>query len=107
MVFVYFDLLRSAASTWATSRPPLRLDQRHRDGLGLQVHAHPQRVVHAAFRALARLAAENLDGSGGLLAPDQIFGLAARVDCRIDELGARIRLVQEFIGSKMGASEGI
>lgn len=31
-MFVYFDLLRSAASTWATSRPPLRLDQRHRDG---------------------------------------------------------------------------
>ena len=70
----------------------LGLDERHGDRLRLRVDLDAQRVVDAPLRLLARLAADDLDGAGGLLAPDQVLGPAASVEGRIDQLGASVGL---------------
>jgi hypothetical protein len=47
---------------------------------------------------LARLAADDLDGARRLLAANEILGLAARVDGRVDELGAGISFGECHLG---------
>ena len=70
----------------------LGFDQRHGHRLRIRSDFDPQHIVHAPLGLLARLAVDDLDRAGGLLAPNQILGPAARVESGVDQFGAGIRL---------------
>ncbi|MBI1845356.1 MAG: hypothetical protein HY294_04095 [Candidatus Rokubacteria bacterium] len=66
-------------------------DQRHRDGLARGIDPHAQDVVDASASPPARATVHDLDGAGRFLAADQVFRPAARVQGRVDQLGASVR----------------
>jgi hypothetical protein len=71
----------------------LGLDQGDRDGLRVRVDLDAQGVIHLAPGAAAALAAQDLDGAGRLLAPDEVLGPAPLVDGRVEQLGPGVGFV--------------
>src|SRR5207247_126343 len=51
----------------------LRLNKRHGNGLGLGIHLDAKCVINAALGLFPWLSVNDLDGSGGFLAPDKVF----------------------------------
>ena len=72
----------------------LGLDDGDGYGLGVEVNSDAEGVVHAALGALARPAVNDLDGPGGFLALDKVFGPASSMNGRVDEFGAGVRFAQ-------------
>jgi len=73
----------------------LRLEHRHRHRLVARVRPHAQRVVRAPDRAPPGPPVHDLDRPERLLAPDQVLGPPASVEGRVDQLLARLRLIEE------------
>lgn len=67
-----------------------RLNQPNGDGLRVGVDLDAQGVIHAPFRALARLAVNNLDCPRRLLSLDEVFRPAASVQRGVNQLGAGV-----------------
>jgi hypothetical protein len=68
----------------------LRLDERDGHGLRLERYFDAQDVIDLPPAAPPRSAIDDLDGTRGLLAANQVFRPAAGVDGRIDQLRAGV-----------------
>jgi len=78
----------------STSRLAFGFDEGDGDGLGVGVDFDAEGVVDAPAGALARLPVDDLDGAGGFLTADQVFGPTAGVDGRVYELGSGVGFAQ-------------
>ena len=72
---------------------PLCLYESQGDGLCIDIDLDPQNVIDLPAPAPPTLAIDDLDLTGGLLAPDEVFGPPAPVDGRVDEFGSCIGFV--------------
>ena len=62
------------------------------DRLCARRHLQAQGVVDPAFGLTAGAAAYDVDGPGGLLTADEVFGPPSLVERRIDQLGSGVGL---------------
>jgi hypothetical protein len=68
-------------------------NEREGDGLGVPVYSDPQDIVNLTPGAASGPAANDFDGAGGFLAPDQVLGPVAPADARINQFGSGICFV--------------
>jgi len=69
----------------------LGFDDGNGNGLGVRVHLDAKGVVGAAFGGLTCNSVDDVDGPGGFLTFDVLFGPSAQIESGVDELGPCIR----------------
>lgn len=80
----------------------LGLEDRDGDGLGFRRHLDSEGVVGSAVCLASRLPVNDLNGSERLFPADHVLGPTARVQRRIDQLDASLRLVEQVLIVRIG-----